>query len=94
MPWVVTLRVEDCANNAKIVGAFITDGVNTEYTDSYGQYIIVVNDAFHTYVVNIGKSGYVTKNFAFNRGTMEGKTVTECLDKKIPPPPDDDDGGW
>lgn len=87
MAWVATLKVTDCASSNKLVGAYITDGSVTYYTDVNGQFIAIVNDAFHTYIVTIGKAGYVNKTFAINKGAHEGKITTICLDPvpEVPP---------
>jgi hypothetical protein len=85
MPWAVTLHVTSCDTSANLAGAWITDGSVTYYTDSNGQFIAIINDAYHTYIVNIGKSGYVSKNFAMNRAQHEGTIQNVCLETYVPP---------
>jgi len=93
MVWAVTLRVTDCETGANLAGAFVTDGTNTYYTDGNGQFIAVINDVYHTYVVNIGKANYVTKSFAMNRAQHEGTIQTVCLNRARDTDDDTDDGG-
>ncbi len=94
MAWVVTLKVTACSSSAKLPGAWITDGAVTYYTDANAQFIAIINDAYHTYIVNIGKSGYLSKNFSIHRGTMEGTTQTICLDAAPPSGGGGNGGGW
>lgn len=93
MAWAVTLKVTDCSTNANLSNAFITDGNTTGYTDSYGQYICVINDYWSDYILDVGKSGYTTKKVHLSRATMNGTTQNVCLDKKPPPTGGDGSGG-
>ena len=99
MAWVVTLKVVDCETNAKLSNAFVTDGAATYFTDANGQLITLISDAYNTYIVSIGKSGYISKTFVIYRPSMEGTVQTVCLDKSPPPPPEpptgnDNGDGW
>lgn len=90
MPWVVTLKITDCGTSQKLVGAWITDGSVTYTTDANGEFLAIINDAFHTYIVNIGQTDYISKNFAIVRASMEGTTQNVCLNRE---PPDTGGGG-
>jgi hypothetical protein len=84
VPWAATLKTTKCSDNSLLPGAWITDGSVTYYTDSNAQFIAIISDAYHTYIVNIGKSDYVTKSFAINKDEHEGKITTICLSAKPP----------
>jgi hypothetical protein len=94
MAWAATLKTTDCDGGALLPGAFITDGYSTYYTDSNAQFIAIINDAYHTYIVNIGKVSYHTKAFTINRDEHEGKVTTVCLNKKPPPSTVENGDGW
>ena len=86
MSWAVTLIVNGCQYNQPIAGALVTDGVGGGYTDSYGQFIAVIDDAYTAYIVQISKSGYQTRAFTFDKSQV-GKVQTTCLNVYVPPPP-------
>jgi hypothetical protein len=90
MPWAATLKVTNCSSGAALPGAWITDGYVTYYTDAYGQFIAIIDDVWHTYIVNVGANQYITKTFSINRGQHEGRVTTVCLD---PAPPSTGGGG-
>jgi hypothetical protein len=83
MVWVVTLRVTDCASSAILAGATINDGVNLFSTDANGQFIAVVDDAFTGYIIQVSKSGYISKTVALSN-TQNGTTLPVCL--SVSPP--------
>lgn len=80
MAWAVTLQLRDCDTNAAITG-WISDGIQTFYTDSNGQFIAVINDAYTGYVVSIGSSGYVGTNFHIDKANHSGTIQTVCLNR-------------
>lgn len=87
MPWVVTLKVVNCASpSAYLAGAAITDGYNIYSTDVNGQFIAVVDDAYTAYVVQISKSGYSAANFTLSV-VQNGTIQTTCLNPAKTDPP-------
>src|SRR5690348_12939721 len=86
MAWAVTLIVNDCANNQPLAGALVSDGVGGGYTDSYGQFIAVIDDSYSQYVVQISHVNYSSRAFTFDRSQV-GKVQTTCLSIYVPPPP-------
>ncbi|MDO3521666.1 CFI-box-CTERM domain-containing protein [Ralstonia pseudosolanacearum] len=93
MPWAVTLIVKDCSSSAPIPGALVTDGVGGGYTDSYGQFIAVIDDAYTGYVVQISKANYSARNFTFDRSQI-GTVQNTCLTVYVAPPSGGGGGGW
>jgi hypothetical protein len=92
MAWAVTLRLTDCSTNRAITG-FISDGITTFYTDSNGQFIAIIDDAYTGYIVSIGSSGYVSTNFVIDRARHSGTIQTICLNKVPPREPGGGGGG-
>jgi hypothetical protein len=92
MAWAVTLLVKDCGTMAPLSGALVTDGVGGGHTDSYGQFIAVIDDAYTGYVVQVSKSGYNARNFTFAR-SQEGTTQNTCLTVYVAPPNNGNSGG-
>jgi hypothetical protein len=93
MPWVVTLQIVDCASaGTNLSFASINDGYTIHSADANGQFIAIVDDVFTGYVVNIGKSGYLSRNFAL-ANTMNGTTQNVCLNERPPRPPGESTGG-
>lgn len=91
MPWAVTLIVKDCSSSA-LPGALVTDGVGGGYTDNYGQFIAVIDDAYTGYVVQISKANYSARNFTFDRSQV-GTVQNTCLSVYVAPP-SGGGGGW
>ncbi len=92
MPWAVTLIVKDCSSSAPLPGALVTDGVGGGYTDNYGQFIAVIDDAYTGYVVQISKANYSARNFTFDRSQV-GTVQNTCLSVYVAPP-SGGGGGW
>ncbi|NRR29775.1 peptidase [Oxalobacteraceae bacterium] len=93
MVWAVTLIVHDCANNAPLAGAHINDGYGGGgNTDSYGQFIAIIDDYYSGYVVQITKSGYSARNFTFSTSQI-GTPQNTCLSVYVEPPPSSGGGG-
>ncbi|MBA5635714.1 peptidase [Duganella sp. LX20W] len=93
MVWAVTLVVHDCATNAGLQGALISDGYGGGgYTDSYGQFIALIDDYYSGYIAQISKSGYSSRNFTFDRSQI-GTPQSTCLSVYVPPPPSSGGGG-
>lgn len=78
MAWAVTLRLTSCSSGSSITG-WISDGVSTFYTDSNGQFIAIIDDVYTGYIVNVGSSGYVSRNFHIDRAAHSGTIQTICL---------------
>ena len=86
MPWVVTIKVTDCATSALLVGASMWDGSQTVFTDSNAQVIWYIDDYFTSYTVQISKSSYNSKTFVMVPA-MNGTLQAVCLNTAPPPPP-------
>lgn len=84
MPWAVTLIVKDCGSMAPLSGAYVGDGISGGYTDSYGQFIAVIDDAYTGYVVEVRKTSYNTRYFTFARSQV-GTPQNTCLQPYVPP---------
>lgn len=78
MAWAVTLIVKDCGNSSPISGALVSDGYGGGYTDGYGQFIAVIDDAYTGYVVQVSHAGYTPRNFTFDR-SQTGTPQNTCL---------------
>lgn len=91
MPWVVTLKVTDCATD-ETLKALVTNGDSFAVTDANGELIVIIDDVFKDYFVSISSEDYVNKTFDINRQQHEGTIQTVCLNK-IEESGDGDDEG-
>jgi hypothetical protein len=69
---------------APLQGALVSDGINGGYTDSYGQFIAVIDDAYTGYNVQISKAYYNSRTFSFARSQV-GTVQNTCLTVYVPP---------
>lgn len=91
MAWVVTLEIVSCSSPSTYLAyATINDGYNLFSADANGQFIAIVDDYYSAYIIQVSKSGYISRNYTLTSG-QNGSIQTICLNTA--PPPSSGGGG-